>query len=552
MTKLRTFILCATVFLCLLMPVLISQADDLKLEKSEIQTAGKVIGLDFTAAEIDTMIPDLEDLAKDYKALRARPLDNALMPALQFNPLPSGFTLPAAAKGEVRFSDYSKTRRPKKLEDAAFYSIGQLAHLIKSRQVTSVELTKMYLQRLKRLDKKLHCVITMTEDLALMQAQRADEEIAAGKYRGPLHGIPYGAKDLLAVKGYQTTWGAEPYKDQMIDKDAAVIRLLEDAGAVLIAKLTLGALAWGDVWYDGKTRNPWNLKQGSSGSSAGSASATAAGAVAFAIGSETWGSIVSPSTRCGTTGLRPTYGRVSRVGAMALSWSMDKLGPICRTVEDCALVFSAIYGPDPEDPTVYDVPFNYTPQIDLKSLKVGYLKSDFEDDYAFKSHDSLALQKLRSMGVELVPLSLPDLPFRNISFILSAEAAAAFDLLTRSGRDDLLVRQVRNAWPNVFRQARLIPAVEYINANRIRTELINQFDQQLKDLDLYLSPSFSGNLLMTNLTGHPCVVLPNGFAEDGTPTSITFMGKLFDEGRLMAFARAYQEATDFHLKHPSL
>ncbi len=380
-----------------------------------------------------------------------------------------------------------------------------------------------------------------------------DEEIAAGKYRGILHGIPFGAKDLLATKDYKTTWGATPYKDQMIDEDATVIIKLEEAGAVLCAKLTLGALAWGDVWFEGKTRNPWDTTQGSSGSSAGSASSVSAGLLPFAIGTETWGSIVSPSTVCGTTGLRPTYGRVSRRGAMALSWSMDKIGPICRNAEDLAIVFEAINGPDRIDQTLYDVPFNYEPVIDFSNLKIGYLKNDFDKQYDFHSQDSVTLSKLKELGAELIPIELPALPVNDLGIILSAEAGAAFDELTRSNRDDLLVRQIKDAWPNVFRSSRFIPAVEYINANRIRFLLIQQMQNLMEEIDIYIAPSWEGdNLLLTNLTGHPCVVLPNGFSEDGTPTSITFIGRLFDEGRLIAFAKKYQDTTDFNKKHPPI
>ena len=400
---------------------------------------------------------------------------------------------------------------------------------------------------------KLECVITLTEDLALRQAARADAEIASGKYRGPLHGIPYGAKDLLAVRGYRTTWGAMPYKEQVFDENATVIEKLEQAGAVLVAKLTLGALAWGDVWYGGKTRNPWNLEEGSSGSSAGSAAATAAGLVPFAIGTETWGSIVSPATRCGATGLRPTYGRVSRSGAMALSWSMDKIGPICRSVEDCAIVFKAIYGPDGRDPSVVDVPFEYRGRVDFDRVRVGFAKSLFEDESEGKAHDEAALRVLERLGAALVPIEFPDYPVESLAFILSAEAAAAFDELTRSNRDDLMVRQVRDAWPNVFRASRFIPAVEYINANRVRYMLIQEMQKVMSTVDVYVAPSFGGdNLLLTNLTGHPCVVLPNGFDEAGCPVSITFVGRLFDEGTLLAVAKAYQDATGFHLKHPPL
>jgi Asp-tRNA(Asn)/Glu-tRNA(Gln) amidotransferase A subunit family amidase len=410
----------------------------------------------------------------------------------------------------------------------------------------------MYLERLKKYGSKLECVITLTEELALQQAKRADAEIAAGKYRGLLHGIPYGAKDLLATKGYPTTWGAAPYKEQVINEDATVIKRLEEAGAVLVAKLTMGALAWGDVWYGGKTRNPWNLEQGSSGSSAGSASATSAGLVAFAIGTETWGSIVSPSTRCGVTGLRPTYGRVSRSGAMALSWSMDKIGPICRSVEDCAIVFNAIYGPDGKDQTLYDLPFNYETGVDISTLRIGYLKEAFEKDTTNTAFNERALETLSLMGIKLIPLELPQLPVYDISFILSAESAAAFDELTRSNRDDLLVRQIKNAWPNVFRQSRFIPAVEYINANRIRYLMIQEMAKIMERIDVYVTPSFGENLLLTNLTGHPCVVVPNGFNEKGSPVSISFIGKLFGEAEALALAKKYQDATGFHLKHPAL
>jgi Asp-tRNA(Asn)/Glu-tRNA(Gln) amidotransferase A subunit family amidase len=355
------------------------------------------------------------------------------------------------------------------------------------------------------------------------------------------------------VKGYPTTWGSVPFKSQLIDENATVIRKLEQAGAVLVAKLTMGELAWGDVWFGGRTRNPWNYDQGSSGSSAGSASATAAGLVAFSIGTETWGSIVSPSTRCGTTGLRPTYGRVSRTGSMALSWSMDKIGPICRTVEDCAIVFSAILGPDGTDQTLYDVPFNYDPSLNLKSLRVGYLKAAFDSVKEEKANNDLALEKLRALGVTLIPFELPRYPVNDLSIILSAEAGAAFDDLTRSGKDDLLVRQVKDAWPNVLRASRFIPAVEYIQANRIRHELIRSMAEAMKDVDLYVAPPFEGdNLLLTNLTGHPQLVLPNGFSALGTPTSITLVGRLFGEATLLAFGKKYQDATDFHRKHPTL
>ena len=520
------------------------------ITKENIENAEPVIGLEFTDAEQDSMITLLDEQLENYQNIRKVDLANSVPPAILFNPIPVGFEFPEEQK-PLEFSNYSNTVLPDDINELAFYSIGQLAELVKTKQITSVELTSFFLERLKKYDSELHCVISLTEERAMKHAKLMDEEIAEGKYRGMLHGIPFGAKDLLAAKDYKTTWGATPYKDQMLDEDATVIIKLEEAGAVLCAKLTLGALAWGDVWFDGMTRNPWDITQGSSGSSAGSASSVSAGLLPFAIGTETWGSIVSPSTVCGTTGLRPTYGRVSRAGAMALSWSMDKIGPICRSSEDLAIVFEAIYGPDKLDQTLYDVPFNYKPEVDFSKLKIGYLKNDFDKQYDFHSQDSVTLLKLKELGADLIPIELPELPVNDLSIILSAEAGAAFDELTRSNRDDLLVRQIKDAWPNVFRASRFIPAVEYINANRIRFLFIQQMQELMDEIDLYIAPSWEGdNLLLTNLTGHPCVVLPNGFSEDGTPTSITFIGRLFEEGRLIAFAKKYQDATNFNKQHP--
>jgi Asp-tRNA(Asn)/Glu-tRNA(Gln) amidotransferase A subunit family amidase len=412
-------------------------------------------------------------------------------------------------------------------------------------------------------------VITMTGDLALEQADLADREISAGRYRGPLHGIPWGAKDLLAVAGYRTTWGAKPFEDQIRSETATVAARLREAGATLLAKLSVGALAWGDVWFDEMTRNPWNPEQGSSGSSAGSAASTAAGLVGFAIGTETWGSIVSPCTRCGATGLRPTFGRVSRHGVMALSWSMDKIGPIARSVEDCALVFGAIHGADGLDPTAVDRPFAWPPRRDPRALRVGYVKSLFEEDRAaevedesekaalreWQAHDLATLEALRGIGIEPAPVELPDgFPIDALALILTAEAATAFDELTRSGKDDLLVRQVRDAWPNVFRQGQLITAVDYIRANRVRTLVMQAMEHMMADVDVYVAPSYGGdNLLLTNLTGHPAVVVPNGFrSADDTPTSVTFMAGLHREEDALSVAHAYQQATGFHLRRPTL
>ncbi len=518
-----------------------------------VKQAEKIMGLEFTSAEADSMLIELTDTRKNFEDIRKVELKNEVSPALLFNPLPVGFEF---EKGQSSFkaSDLKSVKMPYDKNDLAFYNVRQLAELIHTKKISSVELTKFYLERLKKYDPQLQCVVTLTENLALKQAARADAEIASGKYRGLLHGIPYGAKDLLAKKGYKTTWGSVPYKDQMLNYDAVVVERLEKAGAILCAKLTLGELAWGDVWFGGTTKNPWNLTRGSSGSSAGSASSVSAGLLPFAIGSETLGSIVSPSSECGDTGLRPTFGRVPRTGAMALSWSMDKLGPICRTVEDCAIVFNAIYGKDGKDLTVMDAPFQFDgTKKDLKGIKIGYLKSDFEGKYGNKKADSLTLVMMKKLGATLIPMELPNLPSNDISFLLTVEGAAAFDDLTRSGKDDLMVRQIKNAWPNAFRAARFVPAVEYIQANRHRSLLIQDFHKKLGGIDVYLSPALSGkNLTMTNLTGHPCVVLPNGFRPEGRPTSITFMGKLFGEGKLLQVAKIYQDATDFHLKHPKL
>ena len=514
--------------------------------------AQKIMGLDFSEAKRDSMLENLADQLENYGKLRTIPLPNSIPPAILFNPIPVGFQFEKERR-LFKKSAPGIVKMPKTLEELAFYSVGQLSELIRTRKVTSEQLTTMYLERLKKYSPKLECVITLTEELAMTQAKRADREIAKGKYRGPLHGIPYGAKDLLSVKGYKTTWGSVPYKEQVIEEDATVIRRLEDAGAVLVAKFTMGELAMGDVWFGGRTRNPWNTKQGSSGSSAGSASATAAGLIGFAIGTETLGSIVSPSTRCGTTGLRPTYGRISRTGAMALSWSMDKIGPICRAVEDCALVFNAIYGPDEKDQTLYDVPFNYDPKINWKKLRIGYLKMEFDSVRSNKTISDSVLTVLTRLGAKLIPIELPKLPMEPLRIILNAEAAAAFDDLTRNGKDDSMVRQGKGAWPNSFRSSRFIPAVEYIEANRVRYMVIQEMQKLMKDIDVYVAPSFGGsNLLLTNLTGHPCLVLPDGFTKEGSPTSISFIGQLFGEAKLLAVAKAYQDATDFHLKHPRL
>ncbi|HEU5291519.1 MAG TPA: amidase [Cyclobacteriaceae bacterium] len=511
------------------------------------------LDLQLTDAERDSLMDNLKQTQESYKLLHAYLLNNNVSPALIFDPLPTGFQLNEKQLPN-NWNLPKEVLLPVNREELAFYPVYKLATLIRNKKITSVELTKLYLNRLKKFGDTLQCVITLMEESALKQAKQADDEIAKGKYRGPLHGIPYGVKDLLAVEGTKTTWGAAPFKDQSINLTATVVKKLQDAGAVLVVKLTMGSLAWGDVWYNGVTKNPWNLKQGSSGSSAGSASATGAGLVAFTIGTETLGSIVSPSTRCGVTGLRPTFGRVSRYGAMALSWSMDKIGPICRSAVDCGIVFDVIRGSDGHDKTVKNVSFNYDGKTDIKKLKVGYFKSMFETKYGNRANDSIALNVLRSLGVQLQPIALStDLPVNALSIILSAEAGAAFDELTRSNRDSLLTVQRKQAWPNAFRASRFIPAVDYINANRVRQQLIEKYHELTKEYDVIISPSFGGNqLLTTNLTGHPCLVMPNGFNNQKSPTSISFLGRLFGEAELIALGRAYQEATDWDEKSPEL
>lgn len=522
-----------------------------KITVEMLQQAQQLFGLNFNAAQLDSATSELQDFKEGYERIRKVSLPNDVAPAITFNPIPVGYKWPAN-KEAFKVDELKKVKLPANKEDLAYYSIPQLATLLKSKQITSVELTTFYLDRLKQYGSKLECVTTLTEELALQQARKADQEIKAGKYKGMLHGIPFGVKDLLATKNYNTTWGAAPYKDQQIDMDATVVERLQNAGGVLVAKLTLGELAMGDVWYGGKTKSPWDLSRGSSGSSAGSAAAVAAGLLPYAIGTETLGSIVSPSTACGTTGLRPTFGRVSRHGAMALSWSMDKIGPITRSAEDAAIVFNAIYGPDGKDLSVYDAPFNYSNKIDAKKLRVGYLKKDFDRKYAFQENDLAALEELKKAGIELVPIELPDLPVSDLIMTISVEGAAAFDELTRSGRDIELKQQHKNAWPNIFRSGRFIPAVEYIQAQRVRTLLVQQMHTKLKDIDVYISPSFgSSNLVVTNLTGHPCVVVPTGSQKNGMPTTITFIGKLFGEAEALALAKLYQDLTPHDEKRPT-
>ena len=530
----------------------------------QIAAAETLLALDFTPAQREQMLEIVNGRREQLAAIRAADLDNSVPLSLNFN-VNASDSAPAAVPRTYAMSAQPRVARPADLEDAAFYTLTQLAELIRTRQVTSLELTEMYLRRLMRYDAALECVAAFTDELAIEQATRADDEIARGLYRGPLHGIPWGAKDLLATRGYPTQWGAAPYQGQQLDVDATVVERLEEAGAVLIAKLTLGALANGDVWYGGTTKNPWDTSEGSSGSSAGSGAAVAAGLVGFAIGTETLGSIVSPSARCGVSGLRPTYGRVSRYGAMALSWSNDKIGPMCRSVEDCALVFSAIYGPDGRDMTVTPEPFQWDPALDPRSLRIGYVAGAFEEDEpaddpaeealrrANQANTAAALDVMRAQGFDPRPIELPE---RNISalwMIGTAEAAAAFDQITRDGSVDQMKRQDDSAWPNIFRAARFIPAVEYINANRVRTQLMRDMARVMSEVDVFIAPSSNWDTLrITNYTGHPAVVAPNGFTDKGSPTGISFIGGLFKEAETLAVAKAYQNGADWHRRYPDL
>ena len=518
-----------------------------------IDAAADLIGLSFTPQEKDSMIGTLTTHRSNYELLRQTKLANSVGPSLVFNPLPHGF-FPNQEQQAFDWGLPTKVALPTSDVDLAFMPVHQLSVLIKSRQVTSERLTKLYLERIKTHSDTLACLVTLLEDQALAQARGLDQELAAGKYRGPLHGIPYGVKDLFALPGTKTTWGATPYKDQVIDETATIITKLENAGGVLVGKFTLGALAMGDVWYGGITKNPWNLKQGASGSSAGSASAVSAGLVPFAIGTETLGSIVSPSTRNGVTGLRPTFGRISRHGAMALSWSMDKVGPISRSALDNAIVLSVLNGSDTKDPSTISAAFNYSAKKEVKKLKVGYFSSFFEGNRSGIENDRAVLELLKNQGVTLHPVELKTTinPAPLVSMLL-VEGAAAFDELTRFDLDDQMVAQHKSAWPNVFRAARFIPAVEYIQISRQRSVLIEEMHALMKEYDVIITPSFAGQQLqITNLTGHPALCLPNGFGPNGSPTSITLLANLFEEEKLIMVGRLIQENSDWQSKRPPL
>jgi Asp-tRNA(Asn)/Glu-tRNA(Gln) amidotransferase A subunit family amidase len=561
-------------------PVLARQAQEPRIDKATLECGERIMGIDFSDAEQEAALSGVNTNLANFERLRNFQIPAETEPPLTFRPYLPGKKPRAGAtpnaKIKIATSAPAGARRTS-VDDLAFLPVTALSALVRKREVSSTELTRMYLARLKKHGASLNCVVTLTEALALEQATRADQEIKGGRYRGPLHGIPWGAKDLFATKGILTTWGAAPYQNQVFDYDATVVERLRDAGAVLVAKLSLGALAQGDNWFRGQTKNPWNGR-GSSGSSAGPGSATAAGLVGFSLGTETRGSIISPSAVNGVVGLRPTYGRVSRHGAMALSWTMDKIGPMCRSVEDCALVFNAIYGPDGRDDSVTDAPFEWNPDIPLAKLRIGYVKTEFEpqpadgrgggrgdaggrgrggltpeqqraqDDARLKILNAV-LEVYRKAGAAIQPIEVPGLDITAaLNFILSVEAAAAFDDLTRSkdiGDPSL------NTWPNTFRTSRYVPAVEYVRAQRARAVVIREMDKLMSQYDAFISSTGSRSLSLTNLTGHPAIALRAGFLED-SPVDFMITGRLYDEATLMRVALAHEHATTWHTRTPAL
>lgn len=516
-----------------------------------LQAAQKIAGVSFTADEQKRLLEKLNGgrgYMAGFERLRAARLGDT-QPAIVFNPVPPGKKLPTERRPLRR--QRVDVPMPASDEALAFLPLTHLSRLIETRQVKPSDLTRLYLSRLKKYDPQLHCVVNLTEELALRQAKQADDEIAAGNYRGPLHGVPWGAKDLLAVRGTKTTWGMSPFKDRVIDTDATVYERLTRAGAILVAKLSTGAIAVTARWYGGLTRNPWNTEQDASGSSAGPGAATAAGLVGFSIGSDTGGSIIQPSTRNGVSGLRPTFGRVSRYGAMTLAWTQDTIGPMCRSSEDCALVLDVIHGPDGRDNTLLDVPFNWDASADVSKLRVGVMPTlMFEGDAAREASRNYAnaLNVIRSLGVTLVPFELPDVPLEAIDFIRYAETSAFFDDATRAGQVTEAERGPEDSRrPDEIRAGHFIPAVEFIQANRYRMRVMEQLDRAFGDLDLFIG----SNQALTNRTGHPVISVPNGFV-DGSPTALHLTGKLFGEEQILLLAHAFQAKTTFHLQHPRL
>ena len=536
---------------------LLVSAQDTSIQKKDLISASKLFDFSFTTKEIDTLYSDVIDNLANYKAMHRLPLANSVPLSMWQTPVVPGMHFNTVQK-TIAWKLDNTVQLPTNKNDLAFYTLEQLASLIKNKKISSLALTQFFIDRIKKWGDTLQCVISIQEDIAYAEAKKADAELAQGKYRGLLHGIPYGLKDLFAVKGTKTTWGAAPYQNQIIEEDAFVYTKLRDAGAVLVAKFTLGALAMGDYWYGGRTKNPWNLNYGSSGSSAGSTSATVAGLVPFAIGTETWGSIVSPSTTCGATGLRPTFGSVSRTGAMALSYSLDKVGPICRSAADAAIVFNYIHGTDGKDGSAVNMPFNYTPNKDIKKLKIGYAKNYFDKIKDTSRNEFKVLEEFKKLGVQLIPVNFPDSGVYNFNImdvVIGVECAAQFDEMTRMNIDDALTRQTKNDWPNSFRTARFVPAVEYINAQRHRYTLMQKVNEVMQQYDVIICPSRGdGNQsAITNLTGNPVVCVPTGFDKrSNLPTGISFVGNLYDEATILSIAQAYQKATNWDETHPTL
>ena len=536
---------------------LLVSAQDTSIQKKDLISASKLFDFSFTTKEIDTLYSDVIDNLANYKAMHRLPLANSVPLSMWQTPVVPGMHFNTVQK-TIAWKLDNTVQLPTNKNDLAFYTLEQLASLIKNKKISSLALTQFFIDRIKKWGDTLQCVISIQEDIAYAEAKKADAELAQGKYRGLLHGIPYGLKDLFAVKGTKTTWGAAPYQNQIIEEDAFVYTKLRDAGAVLVAKFTLGALAMGDYWYGGRTKNPWNLNYGSSGSSAGSTSATVAGLVPFAIGTETWGSIVSPSTTCGATGLRPTFGSVSRTGAMALSYSLDKVGPICRSAADAAIVFNYIHGTDGKDGSAVNMPFNYTPNKDIKKLKIGYAKNYFDKIKDTSRNEFKVLEEFKKLGVQLIPVNFPDSGVYNFNImdvVIGVECAAQFDEMTRMNIDDALTRQTKNDWPNSFRTARFVPAVEYINAQRHRYTLMQKVNEVMQQYDVIICPSRGdGNQsAITNLTGNPVVCVPTGFDKRlNLPTGISFVGNLYDEATILSIAQAYQKATNWDETHPTL
>ncbi|MEY3186242.1 MAG: hypothetical protein RL675_61 [Bacteroidota bacterium] len=519
------------------------------LSKADIKSGGKLMDIQFTDQEIEMMLADLKDNIMDFKKMHTLLLNNNVGMSIA-----QRLTPPAEKQEKIKWQYDKKILMPVNKNELAFYSLKQLGSLLRNKSITSVELTQFFIDRIKKYGDTLQCVVNLTESIAMEQAAKADEDFKKGIDKGPLQGIPYGLKDLFAVKSTKTTWGAQPYKEQRIEEDAYVYTRLKEAGAVLVAKFTLGALAMGDYWFGGRTKNPWNLNFGSSGSSAGSASATVAGLIPFAIGTETHGSIISPSSTCGATGLRPTFGSVSRSGAMTLSWSLDKVGPICRSAEDAATVFSFIHGTDGNDLSAVNRTFNLSNKRGVKDLKIAYAKNHFERLDTATSQEWGVIKALREQGITISPMILPDTDvykFDLIGLVIGAEAAAAFDEFTRIGLDDQMTRQTRLDWPNYIRVSRLIPAVEYVNANRHRSILMQKMNEAMEPWDVIITPSFGNRqLAITNLTGHPALCMPIGFSKQGIPNSITFISNLFREEELVKLGSYFQSVTEHDEKHP--